>query len=509
MSTRSRRRSGKSPRWLLALAAVAIAGIVLVLLMPMLVMNWVRGYLQEEAFRGQMEQLFGTQMQGQATLAPLRWTGDEVTSAEAAASTANGWQARLDGLHLTLDWNAFRQGRWRTVGAGVDSITLERTAQPIAPLADSEEATPPTPLSTGPAIPSWLRRYLPDKTEVDGLQVARFSCLHPGPWNLKDSRVRIATWRQGETSLQAVVEGGFVETPIMLPAQLVPMTLNLTRASVRLSREDLHLKEATLKWLDAGEITARGHLQPRQGTWELATHLQGIPLNECLNEDWRVRLSGRLEGDLTATGSRTAAPLVKGRLHLRDGVLTALPVLDQLASYTGVERFKRLVLDVASSDVTVEGERRIFEKIIVQSNGLLHLDGSLTVQGGQIEGNFLLGVTPETLKWIPGAQQHVFTATHPTGPAGMLWTPLRINGTMQAPREDLSARLAAGAGKVLLDAPGQVVNQGSQLLLTPVLGKEAGALPNEVIRGATDATGKAVETGVKLLEGIGGGLLGK
>ncbi|HAL71640.1 MAG TPA: hypothetical protein DCP71_07690, partial [Verrucomicrobiales bacterium] len=176
---------------------------------------------------------------------------------------------------------------------------------------------------------------------------------------------------------------------------------------------------------------------------------------------------------------------------------------------TGVERFKRLVLDVASSDVTVEGKRRIFEKIIVQSNGLLHLDGSLTVQGEQIEGNFLLGVTPETLKWIPGAQQHVFTATHPTGPAGMLWTPLRITGTMQAPREDLSARLAAGAGKALLDAPGQVVNQGSQLLLTPVLGKEAGALPNEVIRGATDATGKAVETGVKLLEGIGGGLLGK
>ncbi|MCW0219792.1 MAG: hypothetical protein OJI67_15815, partial [Prosthecobacter sp.] len=87
--------------------------------------------------------------------------------------------------------------------------------------------------------------------------------------------------------------------------------------------------------------------------------------------------------------------------------------------------------------------------------------------------------------------------------------PLHITGTMQAPREDLSSRLAAAAGKALLNAPGEIVGQGSQLLLSPVLGKEAGSLPKEVIKGATDTTGKAVETGVKLLEGIGGGLLGK
>lgn len=509
MSTRSRRRSGKTPRWLLALAGLAVAVIVLMLLMPMLVMNWVRGYLQEEAFRGRMEQLFGTQMRGEVTLAPLRWTGDEVTSTEAAATTAHGWQAQLDGLHLTLDWNAFRQGKWRTVGAGVDSLKLERLAAPVIPLPQAEGAVGGEDWTESSSIPAWLRRYLPDETEMDGLQVSRFSLLHPGPWNLRDTQVRIGTWRQGETSFQATVEGGLVETPIMLPAQLVPVKLNLTRASVRISREDVHLKEATLKWLDAGEVTARGHLRPQAGTWEATAHLKGIPLQECLTEDWKIRLSGNVEGELNAMGSMVLAPTVKGRLNLREGVLTALPILDQLASYTGVERFKRLVLDEARAEVTMTDSRKSFEKILLKSNGLLHLEGQLLVQGKQIEGNFLLGVTPETLKWIPGAQQHVFTATNPSGPAGMLWTPLRITGTLQAPREDLTARLAAGAGKAVLDVPGQVVNQGSELLLTPVLGKEAGALPNEVLRGATDATGKAVETGVKLLEGFGGGLLGK
>lgn len=512
MSTRTRRRSGKSPRWLFALLGLVSIGVIIALFMPMLVMNWVRGYLQEEAFRGKMEQFFGTQMRGEVSLAPLNWTGDEVTSTEAGISTAGGWQARLDGLRLGLDWNAFRQGKWRVIGTAVDSLTLEKVATAV-PLPPVEKETFSEDVRESESVPSWLKRYLPTTSEVDGVRIDRVTLIHPGPWNLRDAKVRLSTWQQGENSIQAIAEGGIIETPILLPAQTVPMKLNLTRASTRLSREDLHLKEATFKWLDAGEITARGHLRPQEGSWEASAHLVGFPLRECLTEDWRLRLSGNVEGDVNAGGSRTAAPVITGSLALKEGVLTALPILDRLASYTGVERFKRLVLDIATTELRITNDTRQFDKIVLQSNGLLHVNGSLTVHGNQIDGAFLLGVTPETLKWIPGAQQHVFTSTNPVGPAGMLWTPLHITGTMQAPREDLSGRLAAAAGRALLNAPGEIIGQGSQLLLTPVLGKEAGALPSEVIKGATDTTGKAVETGVqtgvKLLEGISGGLFGK
>ncbi|HCN75709.1 MAG TPA: hypothetical protein DIT13_00775, partial [Verrucomicrobiales bacterium] len=64
-----------------------------------------------------------------------------------------------------------------------------------------------------------------------------------------------------------------------------------------------------------------------------------------------------------------------------------------------------------------------------------------------------------------------------------------------------------GAGRAVLDAPGEVTAQAGELLLTPVLGKDAATAPGTVIKGATEAGGKAVESGVRLLEGIGGGLL--
>ena len=80
-----------------------------------------------------------------------------------------------------------------------------------------------------------------------------------------------------------------------------------------------------------------------------------------------------------------------------------------------------------------------------------------------------------------------------------------ITGTIDSPREDLTDRLIGGAGKALLNAPVEVLSKSSELLLNPLLGKDAAKKPSEALKGATDAA----EKGIDLLKGIGGGLLGK
>ncbi|MEQ1749524.1 MAG: hypothetical protein ABL974_08895 [Prosthecobacter sp.] len=521
MSAQTRRRSSKTPRWLFALLGLGVIIVVLGLFAPMFVMSWVRGYLQKEAFRGKMEQFFGSQLQGSVTLAPLRWTGDEVTTQEAHISTDKGWKADLNGLHLALDWNAFRQSKWRVINTGMDALSLSyvvpsssNSAFGAPPSGGSGKVhetlqTPEPPKAGAPStIPAWLRSYLPSTTEVDGVRIDDFSLAY-GPWKVNESKLRLGAWQQGEHSVQATIEGGIVETPIQLPVQLVPMKFNLTRATTRLSRDDLHLSEAIVHWLGDSEITVNGHIRPKEGSWKMSAHLVAIPLREVMSDDWKLRLTGLIEGDLDIEGSRSKAPSVEGDVQLKKGVLTAMPILDKLATYTGVDRFKRIILDIASAHVRGKGETRQFDKIIIQSNGLVRIEGSLFIQGGQVNGNFMLGVTPETLKWIPGAQKHVFTGANPQGPPGMLWTPLRVTGTIDSPREDLTDRLIGGAGKALLNAPIEVVTQGTELLLSPVLGKDAAKKPGDALKGATDAAGKAAEKSIDLLKGFGGGLLGK
>jgi hypothetical protein len=509
MSSRARRRSNRVSRLWWVLLVLAVAAVALTFMAPSLIVGWVRSYVRQDAFKGKMEAFLGTKLKGETQLAPLRWTGDEVTATEATVRTANGWQAELHGLHVGLDWNAFRSGAWRLVGSGADSLSLRyqpaAIAPAIAPTAEEEVETLREPNSSGGDAPGWLRRWLPTRTEIEGATVDHFDLTYPGGWGLRESRLRVAPWRQ-ESSFQVTVDGGYVETPLRLPAQVHPVKFNLARASTRISAEQLLLNEATLRWVEPSEITVRGSVRPKVGDWKVNAHLAGVPLRECLNEDWRTRLTGTLEGDLEARGARAALPVIEGDLQLRDGVLTALPILDRLASYTGVERFKRLVLDEARSHVRHEAAVGTqFEKIVLQSNGLLRIEGTLVVRERLIAGDFLLGVTQDTLRWFPGAQQHVFTFQNPAGPPGLLWTTLKISGTLYAPREDLSERILVGAGKAIIAAPGEVVTKGSELLL----GKDAAAQPGAVIKGAGETLNKGVETGVKLLETLGGGLLGK
>ena len=57
MSSRKRRRSGTSSRWLFALLGLGLVFVILILLAPMLVMSWVRGYLQQDGYTDTYQEL--------------------------------------------------------------------------------------------------------------------------------------------------------------------------------------------------------------------------------------------------------------------------------------------------------------------------------------------------------------------------------------------------------------------------------------------------------------------
>ena len=84
--------------------------------------------------------------------------------------------------------------------------------------------------------------------------------------------------------------------------------------------------------------------------------------------------------------------------------------------------------------------------MVVESEGLIRVEGTYTIVDGRIDGSFQVGLTPATLQWIPGSQEEIFTDSRD----GYRWTPMRLTGPVDHPNDDLTPRLAAAAGDTII-----------------------------------------------------------
>jgi len=497
-----KRSSASSFRWLGWLAALLIvSGAVLVMLAPSLVTGYIRAYLEKDEFRHKAEALIAARTGGSAHLAQIVWNDDSATAADLSLDSP-GWKLDAGGLHATLDFGAIRHGKWSIENAGADDLSLSRIAS-----AGMESSAPPEEKGafegSGDGIPVFLRRYIPTKTSIGDFEVRRFA-YEQGGWKIADTELALGGWQSGEVSVSAKLNGGKLRTPIQAPEQKEPLQFDLTKATLRAGGRQIQVNDATLHWKQNSEATLRGSLKYDTGAWQAFVHAKAVPLDEFLDAWWKQRLSGRVEGDVELSGMRDAPVDWKANVSLKGGELSGLPILDKLVTYTNTQRFKRLVLDICSASVHPQGDALRIENIIVQSNGLLRIEGAMSLRGRMVEGDFMLGVTPETLSGIPGAESRVFVdAGAPGAPPGLKWVRVHVAGTMDAPQEDLSSRLMGAAGMSLLfDTPGGVVGKGAETLLKPVLGDDAAKMPGKVLDGASGVIESGVNAGSGLLNKV-------
>lgn len=499
------RRPSSPLRWLLLIGGVLVlAFMALLLLAPTLVTNYIRAHVQKDEFRQKAEQMIAAKTGGEVRLAPLVWSDDTAAISELKIEDAAGWDVDASGMHSSLDFGAIRGGVWRIQSSGADEITLRRV--PASMGSHAAAGSTPGDATEEPApsdqIPSFLRRYIPSKTEIGGFDVQRFFFEHGG-WKLAETRLHLGDWSSGEKSVAAKLNGGTLQTPLTALEQKQPLKLDLTQGSLRLGDGQIQLSNATLHWKQQCTATVRGHVKTETGAWQAFTRIKALPLDEFLNDWWKQRLTGQMDGDVEVSGSRGTAPVWKADAELKNGVLQGLPILDKLVKYTNIHRFNRVVLDICTASLKPQGDALLVDKIVVQSNGLLRIEGALTFRGRGVEGDLFVGVTPEALAALPGANNRVFTESNPNGPPGLQWTRVHVAGTLDAPQEDLSTRLIGAAGMSLLfDTPEKLVNGGAETLLKPVLGEDAAKMPGKVIEGATGVIESGVKTGAGLINKV-------
>jgi len=466
---------------LLPLAAVALYGYF-----------WMQSYLQGPEFGVLVARELGAVTKSRVDLEGFTWADPNayVATVTLAPKARQGWhRIKGDSIEAGLDWSAVRSGVWSIprVTLGSLEIDLGQETKGKTELPDAESDTPPSD-----AAPAWLKRWLPDRTEIGEILVERFHLL-PGDAvgvTVKDMEVTAKPGnKNGSGPTSWALKGRKGE--LTLPNVGGPFLVSTINA--RLDESAFTVNDGTGTWIGGSEITSRGVVPfGKDGRWHFEGHVGNLDVDDVLSPFWRQKVSGQVHGDY-----QSSADGLKGNVQVKNAVVQNMDILNRVAEFTRTDRFRRLVFDTATADVQHGGGTTRVRNLVLQSNGLLRVEGGFTTNGRTIQGTFEVGVTADALRWIPGSQSRVFTETR-SGSPGLVWTTVKISGPVDQPREDLSNRLLAALGKALiLDAP---LGAASTAIETGV------GVGGKVIEGGADVLKgeptKAVEKGVEMLKDL-------
>ena len=417
--------------------------LVLIVLGALTVSLIVSQFLRSEAFRKLMGTKTGEALYSEASYSPLSWSGASMFVDSLQATGLEG--SIVQNLHAhqvraDVNWRAIFQGAWRV--DQIQVVSFEATFRPgsIIPKESMEVSRPP-PRSV---IVSWL----PSRFEVGELDIERARLHFRSQRGLEIASLQDTTLDIYPDGAGWAIDG---KGGLLSVSKLPPLKVVSFRS--RTQGDMFFLTNGEFRLGEGGKISASGEFGDNS---KLLVEWSQVDVDRFLEEPWRSRLSGILAGtgSIEWPESGVTAGKAVGNFRLTDGVAENIEMLDQVATFTGAPQFRRMPLQELSGNYEWTRNLLKITKLVAESKGLLRLEGACTIaEGGRLDGLLRVGVTPQTLQWLPGSRERVFTVAQ----NGYVWTDVRIGGSLQDPQEDLSSRLAAAVRE-------ETIYQGRRLI---------------------------------------------
>jgi hypothetical protein len=520
MSRRTRRNQSSSKKTKLSASAQTwvFRGVIFLLLLSAVVAVggyvWLRQYLSSSSFREVIVEKAEERLHATTTLSPLRWDGFRVhTDSFEANGPSVTKRISLEGVKTGIEAGGVTRGIWLVSPSRVTnlSLTLDTTAPPVPVIVQAPTAEVKAP---------WYDSLLPKKFETNSLIINDSNIdviLKSGEAKLSGTRWEVSPT---DTFTQCKITG--IGGKIELPFTWAP-PMKLEQMRITYQSGVVFLTDSTFRIYENGHLTLGGECDWANGSYSLEGTMRDVLCKEVLPEDWRQRLTGKVESSFAIHSTSTSSsPTIKGHLDIKQGVLTALPVLDKLAAYSQSLRFRTLMLHDAEADFVCENDRITLTNVKIGSEGLARMEGKIVFTKNTqaddylLNGDFRVGLAPGTLAQIPGAEEDVFVV----GERGLMWAPMKLSGTTSDPKEDLSDRLMAAAGARMFEIipqTGLKVLKYTQEAVTENVPSVGTIIDKstEAVGSATDNIQKGsaavIEGAGKTIEGVfdalGGGLL--
>jgi hypothetical protein len=433
---------GSRKLWL-TVTAVVLALFTVVLLGAN---SWLRSFLRGEKFRTMVAEQIGDLWQVEGTFSPFRWQGWSVYAEEFRATGREGSPVRTieaRRIRATLAWRELFRGVWEISSLQIGTFEVETAAV-------GEGAPPP---STHPSLPG-------------GTKPVRLPDWVPQDFHLVEGAVENATWRfpggrlQG-VSLQFRPESNgwfFAGNKGSLQWPHLPSN-ELDAAQVRWFPTGWYLTTGRVSFREGGTVEASGEFGA--DSWHLRTTWKNLPTEHWLPHAARNSLRGKLQVEADTTGMTGAAveqTTSEGTFSLQEGELRNLPLFRTIGTFTRSRQFERVPLHEFAGRFAHSAKGTDFPEVALESRGLVRISGEVFVSNrGELRGDLRAGLTPQTLQWLPGSQERVFTERD----GGYLWTDVELGGTLEHPQENLTRRLLVAGGEEVIDTGSRTLRESA------------------------------------------------
>jgi hypothetical protein len=407
---------------------VPTVGILLAAVAAVAASVWIGRFLRSEAFRELIGAETGEALGAKVAYGPLRWMGSSLFVDSIQVTGLRGSKVenlRADQVRADVNWRAAFSGAWR-----VDQVEVVSFDGSFRPGSSEPKAADTAP----PAAPVGIAAWLPTRFEVGQIDIAQARIRFRGIDDLEFASLQGSALRLHPDGEGWAIDG----TGGMFSVAKIP-ALNVVSFRSRAQGDVFFLTDSQFRLGEAGKISASGEFAKRS---KLRVEWSQVDVTPFLDASWRSRLTGVLGGTVSLEWpeSGLAAGKATGDFRLTDGLAQNVELLDRVATFTSAPQFRRIPLQEISGGCAWANGTAQITNLVAESKGLLRLEGSCTIDaGGAVNGAFRVGVTPQTLQWLPGSRERVFTVAQ----GGYVWTDVRISGSLHDLQEDLSSRLAA------------------------------------------------------------------
>ena len=381
-------------------------------------------YLESDAFRVAMEKETAKGLHfPQASYAPIRRIG-ALTAQSDNFKADHGQKAMkaLDAHGITAKfdpWGVFLR-QWRFTDVRVQSGDVEIQIYEANP-----EAVPRKP---------WFAIFLPNRVYLEKIESEQANIT----WRFRHERAgffgtQLLITPNGR-DFEYVVTGG------RLKMAVVP-DLDLRRTHILITKTLLTVYDLDLASDSRSDESIRAQGSAGLGqdkSVDVKANFNSVPIRQWLPAEWKGRLKGSAFGDVQWTGkdAKLESSFGEGSLRIRNGRVDNVPLLNKLAELARKKSFERLDLNECSLGFAWHYSEIEIKDVTIEEKGKFRIEGEISVKRRLLRGTIKLGLTREYLDWLPNPEE-VFSRRS----GGYLWTEVRVSGTIDEPRQDLSERI--------------------------------------------------------------------